>query len=156
MKNYVHYSQRINRIVKTFCHNTIYLLIISFYLVTLFPLAKVTTKGDSGDLREAVHTLQVLQANTSESTQNFKKSLKYSIRTIQNLAGLQTIIFDNHTPLESKPQSLVTITFRFLYLPANNYSLPHFISLSTFSFPEYYHFYLSLNFAPETPPPVLV
>jgi hypothetical protein len=115
----------------------------------------MVTKSDSGDLREAVQTLQVLQENTLESTQNFKKSLKYSIKIIQNLAGLQTVIFESHTPLKSKRSSLISITFRFPYLPVSTYSLPQFISMSTFSFPEYCNFYLSLHFAPETPPPVL-
>jgi len=155
MKKHVHAFQIMNRFVKMLTRNTIYLLIISFYLVSLFPLTTVATKSDSGDLREAVRTLQVLQENTLESTQIFNKSLKYSIKTIQNLAGLQTVFFENDTPLKSKQSSsLVTITFRFPYLPVSTYSLPHFIRMSTFSFPEYCDFYLSLHFAPETPPPV--
>lgn len=154
MRNLVHYLRRINRVVKIPSHKTFYLLIIAFYLISLFPLAKVTIKSESDDLREAVHTLQVLQANTSETTQKFKKSLQYSIKTIQNLAGLQTTIFVNDPPNENKPSSLITITFRSPYLPANSYSLPPCISEIRFSFPEHYDFYLSLNFAPETPPPV--
>ncbi len=122
--------------------------------MSLFPLGTVTIKGDSEDLREAVHTLQVLQTQASEASQNFKKSLKYSIKTIQSLAGLQTTIVENHPPVEGKSPSLITITFRSPYLPANAYSLPPCISISKFSFPELYDFYLSLNFAPETPPPV--
>ena len=81
--------------------------------------------------------------------------MKYSLKSIQNLAGLQTVIFENHTPLKSKPSSLITITFRFPYLPASNYTLPAFTSMSTVSFPEYCDLYLSLHFAPETPPPVI-
>jgi hypothetical protein len=141
--------------VKTISHNILCILLISFYFVSLAPVTQVTSRSENADLRGVVHTLQALQASASESTQAFKKSLKYSIKTIQYVAGLQRIIFESHNPLEAKPSSLLTITFRFPCILANTYNLPALISLNLLSFPDPCDFYLSLNFAPEIPPPVI-
>ena len=150
-----YHSPRNKRFVKNLARYSIYVLVISFYLLSLFPLADMTIKGEAGDLREAVHTLQLLQTATSESPQTFKKSLKCSIKTMQKLAGLQKIIFQEPNPIESKSLPLITITFRSLYLPSSSYSPSAFISIRRSTFPELSILYLSVNFAPEIPPPVL-
>lgn len=145
---------RIDRFVKKFTQYASCLLVIFIYLVSLVPLSRVTTRNESEGLREAVRTLQTLQAITSNSSPPFKKTLRYTIKTIQNMAGLQTFIFENHNPLESAPSILLTLTFRLPYLPASDYSLSSFINMSMFSFAEQFDLYLSLRLAPEPPPPV--
>lgn len=134
---------------------SLYVLVVLFYLVSLAPPpAKITVSKATGNLREAVHTLQVLQENAGETATIFKNSLKYSIHVIQNVAGLKTVVFENQDPHNNNPATQVTITFRFTYLPENNFTLPAFKRTTTLGYPEYLFSHRSLRLPPDTPPPV--